>query len=136
MRRRPTTLCKPTDEDHLMAAAGAVALNPARARLVERAQEWPCSRCGRILKGRSDGLVHVAPLLSRAAGRFADLLDEEPDAEKLAALRAAEPPVRARGRATARLEGLPRSIGFADGRNPRPGKPGRKSKPAAQTIRN
>ncbi len=29
------------DEDHLMAAARYVALNPVRARLVERAWEWP-----------------------------------------------------------------------------------------------
>src|SRR5208337_69772 len=42
------------------------------------------------LKGRNDGLVDAAPLFSRATGRFADPLDEEPDAEKLAALRAAE----------------------------------------------
>ena len=31
------------DEDHLMAAAGAVPLNPAPARLVERARGWPHS---------------------------------------------------------------------------------------------
>ena len=29
------------DEDHLMVAARYVALNPVRARLVKRAQDWP-----------------------------------------------------------------------------------------------
>lgn len=32
----------------------------------------------------------MTPLLDHAAGRFADLLEGEPEAEKLAALRAAE----------------------------------------------
>jgi putative transposase len=36
------------DEDHLMAAARYVALNPARARLVSRAQDWRCPASARI----------------------------------------------------------------------------------------
>lgn len=78
------------DEDLLMAAARYVALNPLRARLVERAEDWPWSSVRAHLDGRSDGLVDVTPLLDHAAGRFADLLEGEPEAEKLAALRAAE----------------------------------------------
>ena len=115
------------DEDHLMTAVRYVALNPVRAELVERALDWPWSSVRAHLEGRSDGLVEVAPLLSRAAGRFADLLDDAPDADKLAALRAAE--------------GIGRPLGsetFLDrmrvltGRNPRPGRPGRKPKSVAQ----
>src|SRR5208282_2865913 len=72
------------DEDHLMAAPRYVALNPVRARLVERAQDWPWSSVRAHLEGRDDPLVEAAPLLSRSAGRFADLLDDESDAERLA----------------------------------------------------
>jgi putative transposase len=64
------------DEPHLVAAARYVALNPVRARLVRRAQDWPWSSARAHLKGRDDGLVMVTPLLERTAGRFADLLDE------------------------------------------------------------
>ena len=78
------------DEQHLMAAARYVALNPARARLVEQAEHWRWSSVPAHLSGRDDGLVTVAPLLERCAGRFADLLETEPPAEALAALRAAE----------------------------------------------
>jgi hypothetical protein len=65
------------DEDHLMAAR-TVALNPVMARLVERAQDGRGPPPERIFEGRNDGLVDGAPLLSRAAGCFADLLDEAP----------------------------------------------------------
>ena len=78
------------DELHLIAAARYVALNPARARLVRCAQDWPWSSARAHLKGRDDGLVTVAPLLKRMAGRFADLLDADPTPQELAALRAAE----------------------------------------------
>ncbi len=71
-----------------MASARYVALNPLRARLVERAQDWPWSSVRAHLAGRDDPLVEAA--LSRSAGRFADLLDDEPDAERPAALRATE----------------------------------------------
>ena len=60
------------------------------ARLVERAQNWPWSSVRALLDGGNDGLVEAAPLLAPAASRFADLLDGEDDADKLAALRVAE----------------------------------------------
>ena len=116
------------DEDHLMAAARYVALNPVRAKLVAHAEDWPWSSVRAHLEGRNDGLVEVAPLLSRAAGRFADLLDEEPDPAKVAALRAAETIGRPLG-AGAFLDRL----AALTGRDPRPGKRGRKSC-AAQAI--
>ena len=77
------------DEDHLMAAARYVALNPVRAGLVATPEDWPWSSARAHLAGRDDGLVEVAPLLERCGGRFADLA-EEPDPAKIAALRAAE----------------------------------------------
>ena len=65
------------DEEHLMAAAlrgdesGQGGARRARRGLavVERAGH---------LAGRDDGLVEVAPLLSRCGGRFADLIEAEP----------------------------------------------------------
>jgi len=65
-------------------------MNPVRARLVERAEDWPWSSVRAHLAGRDEGLVEVAPLISRCVGRFADLIVEEADAARVAALRAAE----------------------------------------------
>ncbi|MHB8530523.1 MAG: transposase [Caulobacteraceae bacterium] len=54
------------DEDHLMAAARYVELNPVRAGLVERPEQWPWSSARAHLAGRDDGLAQVAPFLERA----------------------------------------------------------------------
>jgi putative transposase len=59
------------DEDHLMAAARYVALNPVRARLVARAGDWRWSSARAHLLGEDDGLVASRPLLDRCGGRFA-----------------------------------------------------------------
>jgi putative transposase len=53
------------DEDHLMAAVRYVALNPVRARLVARAQDWPWSSVRAHLAGRDDGVVVVRPVLEQ-----------------------------------------------------------------------
>ena len=45
------------DEDHLMVAARYVALNPVRAGLAPRAEDWPCSSVRAHLAGRDDPLV-------------------------------------------------------------------------------
>jgi putative transposase len=78
------------DETHLIAAARYVALNPVRAGLVQQASQWPWSSVRAHLRGRDDGLVEVAPLIARSAGRFADLLDAGPTPQEFAAIRAAE----------------------------------------------
>ncbi|HEY9216718.1 MAG TPA: transposase [Phenylobacterium sp.] len=54
------------DEGRLLSAARYVALNPVRARLVERAEAWPWSSARAHLAGRDDCLVSVRPLLERA----------------------------------------------------------------------
>jgi putative transposase len=77
------------DEAHLAAVVRYVALNPVRARLVARAQDWAWSSVRAHLAGRDDGLVQVAPLIERA-GRFADLIEAEADLVAFAALRDAE----------------------------------------------
>ncbi len=78
------------DERHLLVAARYVSLNPVRAGLVSRAEDWPWSSVHAHLAGKDDGVVTVAPLLSRVE-RFSDTLeavDKEPP--EFTALRVAE----------------------------------------------
>jgi putative transposase len=60
-----------------------------RARLAARPEDWPWSSVGAHLARSADGLVEVAPLLDRCGGRIADLIAEDPNPAKIAALRAA-----------------------------------------------
>jgi putative transposase len=53
----------PMDESHLLAAVRYVELNPVRAGLVERAEDWDWSSAKAHLTGRNDKLVQVAPML-------------------------------------------------------------------------
>lgn len=78
------------DEGHLLTASRYVGLNPVRARLVARAEDWPWSSVRAHLAGKSDGVVVVEPLLSRI-DRFADTLEPNgADAPEFTALRMAE----------------------------------------------
>ena len=76
------------DEDHLIAAVRYVALNPVRARLVKRAEDWPWASTRAHLAGRDDGLATVRPVLDRVAD-FAALIRTDPDDPAFAAIRAA-----------------------------------------------
>ncbi len=51
------------DEEYLANAVRYVSLNPVRAKLVERVQEWPWSSANAHLSGSDDELVTVAPAL-------------------------------------------------------------------------
>ena len=51
------------DDYYLLAAARYVELNPVRAGLVRRAEQWPWSSAAAHLAGRDDALAQVAPLL-------------------------------------------------------------------------
>jgi putative transposase len=77
------------DEAHLIHAARYVALNPVRARLCDRAEEWQWSSTRAHLSGSDDRLVTVAPLLERV-GDFAAFLGSEEDQQATRALRTAE----------------------------------------------
>ena len=78
------------DEPHFVTALRYVALNPVRARLVERAEDWHWSSTRAHLAGADDHVVKVAPALERV-GDFAAFLGEEFDeALTYAALRRAE----------------------------------------------
>src|SRR5687768_10528102 len=63
------------DEAHLVSALRYVALNPVRARLVERAEDWPWSSARAHLAGKSDAFVLVEPALDRV-GDFSAFLGE------------------------------------------------------------
>jgi len=52
----------PLDEAHALAAARYIELNPVRARLVRRAEDWPWSSARAHLTGRSDGLTEIGAL--------------------------------------------------------------------------
>ena len=77
------------DEPHVVAAWRYVALNPVRARLVERAQDWRWSSARALLGLEDDGLTDIAPARARLA-RFADLLDADEDVEATERLRKGE----------------------------------------------
>ncbi len=78
------------DEAHLIAAARYVSLNPVRAQLVSRAEDWPWSSVRAHLSRRDDELVTVGPLLTRV-GDFADLLrPNATDEGAFAAIRSSE----------------------------------------------
>jgi putative transposase len=68
------------DEDHLIAAIRYVSLNPVRACLVARAEDWLCSSVRAHLGGHDDGVVTVGPVLMRV-GPFADFLGQAFDEE-------------------------------------------------------
>lgn len=78
------------DDPHFVTALRYIALNPVRARLVERAQDWPWSSTRAMLAGKDDHVVTVTPALERV-GDFAAFLDDPFDeALTYAALRKAE----------------------------------------------
>lgn len=73
------------DEEHLLAAARYLALNPVAAGLVRRAEDWPWSSAGAHLAGCDDELASVTPLLGRIPD-FAGLLASPGDVAATARL--------------------------------------------------
>lgn len=65
------------DEDHLMAAFRYIALNPVKARLVAKPEDWPWSSVQAHIAGADSDLVTVAPALDRL-GDFAAFLADVP----------------------------------------------------------
>ena len=56
------------DEADLIAAVRYVSLNPVRAGLVSRAEDWAWSSVRAHLNGVDDGLVRARPVLDRSNG--------------------------------------------------------------------
>jgi putative transposase len=69
------------DETHLAHAIRYVSLNPVRARLAARAQDWPWSSVRAHLAGDDDAPVRVAPALDRY-GDFSGFLGEAAASEE------------------------------------------------------
>ena len=86
------------DDQHLVHAARYVALNPVRARLCGRADEWEWSSARAHLAAKDDHLATVAPLLERV-GDFVEFLGGEEDQRATRALRMAETTGRPLGNA-------------------------------------
>ena len=117
------------DEEHLAAAVRYVSLNPVRARLVARAQDWRWSSVRAHLSGRDDGLTTRGPVLERFSP-FRDFLAQPADPAALERLRAAESIGRPLG-STAFLARLER----ATKRTLRPRKRGPKPRPPDEVQR-
>ena len=62
------------DENYLMACARYVEMNPVRAGLAERPEDWAWSSARAHLEGRDDKLVRARPLLDRAHYGWSDFL--------------------------------------------------------------
>jgi len=77
------------DEAHLAAALRYIALNPVRARLVTRPEEWRWSSVHAHLSGRPDGITALAPVLQRYPD-FTALIAQGDDPEAFDRLRRAE----------------------------------------------
>ena len=117
--------CVAMDEPHLLAALRYVAMNPVRARLAKRAQDWRWSSVHALLDpNKDDGVTDTGPVLERVPD-FAALLCSAEDEDLAKALRQSE----STGRPLGSSEFLDRVEAIL-GRDPKPGKRGRKpSKP-------
>jgi putative transposase len=78
------------DEAHFVAALRYVALNPVRARLVKRAEDWEWSSTRALIAAKDDHVVRVAPALERVGDFEAFLGVDFDEAITYAALRKAE----------------------------------------------
>ena len=113
--------CVAMDEAHLLAALRYVALNPVRARLVGRAEQWRWSSVHAFLDPVSgDGITDTGPVLERMPA-FAALLQAGEDASLSAALRRSESTGRPLGN-SAFLDRVEAILG----RDPKPAKRGPK----------
>ena len=115
--------CVAMDEPHLYAALRYVALNPVRARLVARADQWKWSSVHALLDpAKGDGLTQTEPVLNRVED-FAALLAAGEDEDMSVTLRRAESVGRPLG-GNAFMD----EIGEQTGRDPRPGRRGPRRK--------
>ncbi len=75
------------DYDYVLAAARYIELNPVRARLVARPEDWPWSSAGAHLARRADRLVAATTPLLGEAGDWATFLASGLDDPRLDAIR-------------------------------------------------
>jgi len=77
------------DDTHLIRAVRYVSLNPVRARLVSRPEDWPWSSVRAHLSGTDDAVLAVRPVLDRVP-RLKALLEADSDDDDFSDLRRAE----------------------------------------------
>jgi putative transposase len=111
------------DEPHLLAAARYVEMNPVRAGLVDRGEDYRRSSAPAHIKRRDDRLVRVAPLLE-LTGPWRRFLRQALDPQVVEQLRKHERTGRPLG-ADSFIAKLEKRLG----RGLRPGRPGRKPNP-------
>jgi putative transposase len=109
------------DEAYLAAALRYVSLNPVRARLVARAQDWKWSSTRAHLRGKDDGLTARQPV-REIIPDFAGLLASAPEQDLFDSLRASESIGRPLGsdRFLARIERLTGRVLKPRKRGPKP----------------
>ncbi len=117
------------DKAHLLACARYVELNPVRARLVKRPEDWPWSSAGAHLDGADDGVVKVRPLLAEVPD-WRTFLDGGLDEAMLSTLRRHARTGRPLG-----SERYYRRLERMLGRSVKPGRRGRPAAPTAATAR-
>lgn len=110
----------PMDESYLLAAARYIELNPLRAKLAVRPEEYSWSSAGAHLRGVDDGLVKVAPLLE-IVGDWAAFLSGGLKEKEATELRKSERTGRPLGG-----ESFMKKLEEGLGRILKPGKAGRK----------
>jgi putative transposase len=69
----------PMDEHYLLAACRYVEMNPVRANMVQRAEEYRWSSARAHLRGVDDDLVKVKPMLERVSNWEELLAADEPE---------------------------------------------------------
>jgi len=79
----------PMDERHVMACARYIELNPIRARLAKRPQDWPWSSARAHLTGKPDGVTDIAAL-GKPVGDWKAFLKSGISDDELNALRSGE----------------------------------------------
>ena len=72
----------PIDDWHLLAAVRYILLNPVRAGLVKKAEDWPYSSARAHLRGESDEVVNFGPLEQRIEDWKAFLRAPESDSQR------------------------------------------------------
>jgi putative transposase len=102
----------PMDEGYLIACARYVGLNPVRARLTARAEDWPWSSVRAHLDGRRDLLLTPGPLSERLGAQLDGFFDVDLEDEALRRLRRASCTGRPLG-AAAWVKALEASTGRA-----------------------
>lgn len=123
------------DEAYLGAALRYIALNPVRARLAGRPEDWRWSSVHAHLGAREDGVTAVEPVLSRYP-RFAELIALGPDEAGFARLRRAETIGRPLGDEAfiGRLEALSGRVLRPGRRGPKPTLPDAAAQPELRGL--